>query len=447
MNKTAFKIFICFTFTAVVIAILLLIINFIGIAFIGSDDVNLYENSPRKILDNISGSLLKTEKGIELNDKSIIPNDCWCILIDENGNVIWQKNKPDDVPLKYSINDIARMTRWFLNDYPVYVSTENYGLLVFGYPKNTVGKYSIQYSIRWFYTLPQRLFGILALNLSLAAILAFFFGITLYRRICILINGINDLREEKNVNLEERGIFKDISENINKTAVAMERKNIALAKRDNARLNWISGISHDIRTPLSLIIGNSEILFENCELSDENKNKAKTITNQGIKIKKLIEDLNLISSLEYDMQPSKKNDIRICPLLRRVVTDIINSGLSDNFKIELELHDEKATVSADESLIERAVFNIISNSITHNENGCSISVLEYSDSKMVYLNICDNGKGVPSKVIEHISEIPKSAHGLGLPMAYKIINVHNGKFQAVNNDGFAVKIELPKIRA
>jgi len=446
MNKTAFKIFIRFTLSAAVISTILLIINFIGMSVVGSDDINLYENSPRRILDNISKSLLKTEKGVELNDEIVVPYDCWCILIDENGNVIWQKNKPDDVPLRYSINDIAKMTRWFLNDYPVYVSAEDYGLLVFEYPKNAVGKYNIQYSMKWFDTLPQRLLGIFAFNLCLAAILAFFFGITLYRHICILINGINDLREEKNVNLEEKGIFKDISESINKTSIAIERKNIALAKRENARSNWISGISHDIRTPLSLIIGNSEILSESYELSNDNKNKVKNITNQGIKIKKLIEDLNIISSLEYDMQPSKKSNIRICPLIRRVITDIINSGLSDNFKIELKLCDEKAAISADESLLERAIFNIINNSITHNENGCSINILEYSDNKTVYLNICDNGRGVQSKVIEHISEIPKSAHGLGLPMAYKIINAHSGKFQAINNNGFSVKIELLKIR-
>ncbi len=446
MNKTIFKIFIYFTFTAAIIATILLIINFIGTAIIGSDNMYKYENSPHKILDSVSNSLSKTEKGFELNDKKIVPYNCWCILIDENGNVIWSKNKPDDIPSKYSINDIARMTRWFLNDYPVYVNTEDFGLLVLGYPKNAVGKYNIEYSMEWFDTLPQRLLGILSINLCLATILAFFFGITLYRRIYILIKGIDDLRQEKNVNLKERGIFKDISESINKTAATIERKNAILLKRDNARLNWIAGISHDIRTPLSLIIGNSEFLSESHELSNENKDKVKTITNQGIKIKKLIEDLNLISSLEYDMQPSKKINVRICPLLRKIVTDIINSGLSDRFKIELELYDEKATVLSDKNLIERAVFNLINNSITHNKNGCSITIIEYSDNKTVYLNICDNGNGVSTEVIKRISEIPKTSHGLGLPMAYKIISVHDGKFQAINNNGFTVKIELPKIK-
>lgn len=446
MNKTAFKIFICFTLAAAVTATILLGINFFGLAIICSDDANIYENSPRKILDNISEALIKTGNEFALKDENIIPDDSWCMLIDESGQVIWQKNKPKDIPDQYSINDIARMTRWFLNDYPVYVHTEDYGLLVLGYPKNAVGKYSIEYSMKWFDTLPERLIEILMINICLAAILAYVFGIKLYDRIRVLMNGINDLRQEKSVRLKEKGIFKEISQNINNTAIAIERKNLALAQRDSARSNWISGISHDIRTPLSVIMGYSEAILEGGGLSDKNKRRAEAITKQSIKIKKLIDDLSLISSLEYDMQPSKKRNIRLCPLLRRVITDIINSGISDDFEIRLDMKDEKAIVFVDEGLIERAIFNLINNSIIHNREGCKINVSEYTDNSTVYLNISDNGSGVPGEVIQGIAEIPKSAHGIGLPMAYRIIKVHGGNFTALNENGFSVKIKLPKLK-
>lgn len=443
MNKTAFKIFICFTFAAAVIATILLCINFFGFAVIGSDtSTHIHDTSPQGALKKVSENLVVTDSGFELPG-GILQPDYWCILIDESGSVIWSQNKPDDIPLHYSINDVAKMTRWFLNDYPVYVRTEDYGLLVLGIPKNAVGKYDMAYSMEWFDTLPKRIIGILVLNLCLAALLAFVFGANLYRRIRALMIGINDLRREKRVNIKESGIFKELARNINNTSEIIERKNAALASRDSARLNWVSGISHDIRTPLSVIMGYSEALSG--ELPDENKSKAEAIYSQSIKIKKLIEDLNLISSLEYDMQPSKRTNVRICPLVRRIVTDIINSGLLDNpnFDIELDLRDEKAALSADENLLERAVFNIINNSITHNEGGCKIRVLQYAVGGTVYLEISDNGSGVPDEVIENIGEIPKSAHGLGLPMAYRIVRVHGGRLTAINNNGFTVKIELP----
>lgn len=447
MNKTALKIFICFAFTSAVVATVLLIINFIGFVIIGSDTaVNIHSSSPQGMLDRVSKSLIQTDNGFELTDNGVIAPDCWCILIDEGGDIIWSKNMPGDIPEHYSINDIAKMTRWFLNDYPVYVHTEDYGLLVLGIPKNAVGKYDIAYSMKWFETLPQRLIGILAVNLCFAAVLAFVIGISLYRKLYALMNGINDLRQEKRVKLSEKGLFKELARNINNTSETIERKNAALASRDSARSNWISGISHDIRTPLSVIMGYSKALSDSDELSAENRKKAEIITNQSIKIKKLIEDFNLISSLEYDMQPSRKSRVRLCPLIRKTVTDIVNSGLSENFEIQLDLRDEKAVVSADESLMERAIFNLISNSITHNKSGCKISISEYTDRERVYLNISDNGSGIPKEVIDNITEIPKTAHGIGLPMSYRIIIVHGGKFTTVNDNGFTVKIELPKVK-
>ena len=156
MNKTALKIFLCFTIISAAIAVILLMINFFGFAFIGSDvPSDLVVDSPKQILSEISMTLTKTEKGFSLADPSILPADHWCILIDENGNILWSQNKPNDIPEHYSINDIAKMTRWFLNDYPVYVRAEDYGLLVLGTPKNSVGKYEITYSMEWFAHCPS----------------------------------------------------------------------------------------------------------------------------------------------------------------------------------------------------------------------------------------------------------------------------------------------------
>ena len=447
MNKTAIKIFIDFVFTAALISTILLAINFSGFALIGSDSPIRFQNhSARGMLRDISNSLKRTESGFELTNDISIPDNCWCILLDENGNIVWSENKPEDIPEQYSINDVAKMTRWFLNDYPVYVSAEDYGLLVFGIPKNAVGKYDIEYSMSWFNTLPQRLIAIFLLNVVLAAILACVIGMSLYKRICTLMRGIDDLRQEKRVHLKESGLFKELARNINITSDTIERKNTVLLSRDSARSNWISGISHDIRTPLSIIMGYSEKLESSEEIPENLRNQASIIKSQSIKLKKLIEDLNIISSLEYDMQPAKKAVIKICPLLRRVVSDIINSGISESFGIILETNDERAKINADESLIERAIFNLINNSITHNPGGCSIFIKQYSDNGRVLIEISDNGSGVPEDVLNNIEEIPKSAHGLGLPMAYRIIRVHGGTFSALNYNGFHIKIALPVVK-
>lgn len=157
MNKTVFKIFVTFVLLAAVISTLLLVINFFGFALLGSDTNYSADKTPRRILANISENLAETNDGFYLTQESVIPQDYWCILINEHGNIIWENNKPTDIPDAFTLNDIAQMSRWFLNDYPVYVRTEDYGLLVLGMPKNSVGKYEVEYSMDWFSTLPERI--------------------------------------------------------------------------------------------------------------------------------------------------------------------------------------------------------------------------------------------------------------------------------------------------
>lgn len=443
MNKTSIKIFFCFTCFAALIATILLGINFIGFSTIGSDTRNNYETSPKRILNDIHSQLSASGDTLSLSNPSVLPDDSWCILIDENGDIIWSQNQPEDIPTHYSINDIAKMTKWFLNDYPVYVQTADTGLLVLGMPKNSVGKYDIEYSMKWFSTLPQRILAILILNLLLATILAFVLGGILFHRLSGITNGIKHLQQEKPVLLKEKGLFKELSKSINETSAAITRKNNALAQKDRARLNWIAGISHDIRTPLSLIMGNAESLECSADLSSDSKKKSAAILAQSLRIRTLVADLNLISSLEYDMQPSKKKEVRLCPFLRRITTDILNSGIKECFEIELDLKDEKSTVRIDESLIERAIYNLLHNSITHNPLGCHIKISSWQTADSAYINIRDNGTGVPEDVLQKINELPKTAHGLGLPMAYRIVAVHGGNMSVKNENGFAVTIRLP----
>ena len=115
------------------------------------------------------------------------------------------------------------------------------------------------------------------MNIGLAALVACLVGINLYRKINTLTKGIKNMSSEKPVKLKEKGIFKEMAKNINETSRALGSKNEALAKRDEARSNWISGISHDIRTPLSMIMGYSESLESSGEIKECDRIKAEII--------------------------------------------------------------------------------------------------------------------------------------------------------------------------
>lgn len=447
------KIFISIVLISTFVAMLLFTITFVGVGYIMSNHGDVFPNNPRGVLERISEnfSVVSDETGkpisFVLADETLLPEEDWCILLDENGDIVWSLNKPADIPDHYSLNDIARISKWYLSDYPVYMRTEDYGLFLLGIPKNAVGKYSIEFTMEWYDTLPIRIFRVFILNFAVAALLSCFLGSFLYKKIRLLTEGLVKLRREEAVSLPAKGIFKEPFSNITRTSQTLARKNALLANRDRARSNWISGISHDIRTPLSMVVGYGGQLAEDPALSEENRKYAAIITAQGMKIKKLIEDLNLISSLEYEMQPRAKKPLQIAVLLRGVVSEVLNSGLLEEsesaYDISLSLNCEQAVIAGDESLLARAFYNLLQNSITHNEEGCRITVSGSLEAQCVLIVISDDGQGVPEKVLENLDTLPGTAHGFGLPMACRIIRAHGGSFQAENRDGFVVTIRLP----
>ena len=437
MNKTAFRLFLCCTLIAALTALLLLCFNFFCFCILGSD----YSFSLEK--DTVH-SLAGIEEALSHPGSQVpaLPEGQWCILIAESGDVIWQENMPADIPSHYSINDVARFTRWFISDYPVYVRTTEHGLLVLGLPKNAVGKYDLSYSNRWFETLPLRLAGLAAVNLLLALGLAAVIGLGLYRKLQQLSLGIDQLSREEEVSLPETGLTAQTARAINRCSAALAQKNAALARRDEARQNWVNGISHDIRTPLAVIMGKAEAIQAG-DVPAPCRQAAEVIMEQSQKVKRLVADLNLMSSLESETPPGRRRPVKVCPLIRAVVSEILNGSLPQGFTVELRLEEERSVILCDEALIHRALFNLISNAVVHNPGGCTIEIRQFERSGSVFIQVNDDGTGVPQAVLKGMNSMPKSAHGLGLPMVCRIVQAHGGQFLARNDHGFKAELCLP----
>ena len=107
---------------------------------------------------------------------------------------------------------------------------------------------------------------VLLVNALLALVIALVFGLRLFNSIKPLAKGIGDISEKKAVKLSTKGLLGEFAADINKASAHLVEQDIALDKRDNARTKWIAAISHDIRTPLSLVMGYASELESNTEL-------------------------------------------------------------------------------------------------------------------------------------------------------------------------------------
>lgn len=261
------------------------------------------------------------------------------------------------------------------------------------------------------------------------------------------------------VYMKEKGLLSELAMNINKTSEILQSQNHQLRRKETARANWIAGVSHDIRTPLSMVMGYAGWLRDDTHLTDEERQKATVIVKQSERMRNLINDLNLASKLEYNMQPVHPERENMIAIVRQVVVDFINMDMDDKHPMKWET-DETLTfcpVNVDRDLMKRAIGNLIQNSIHHNEQGCNIYVSVTDKNGQCIITVADDGIGATDEQMEKLNKAPhymvcdenvaEQRHGLGLLIVKQILAAHNGSAAMEHSEygGFCVKITLPII--
>lgn len=376
----------------------------------------------------------------------------WVMLLNDSGTLIWSENLPDDVKKRnYTVSEVASFTHWYLKDYPVYVWRHPDGLLVLGGERGSMWKLGVEIPEKVIRSVPLWLIGALLTNGIAAVLLALLFGIRLLRTLRPIVNGINDLADKRSVTLATGGLLGELAAGINKASAQLVQQEAALQKRDDARSTWIAGVSHDIRTPLSMVMGYASQLEENPRLPEAEREQAGIIRKQSEKIKALISDLNLTAKLEYGMQPRRPVSVYLAALVRGVVADFLNGGLDACYSIEVNVEKEAqgAVLIGDEKLLERAISNLIANSIRHNPSGCAVTVTVGKRPGCFSVTVADNGTGFAPEVLESLAASEHSAgqriHRLGLTIVRQIVRVHGGtaEFRNLPGTGCAVILLLP----
>ena len=204
-----------------------------------------------------------------------------------------------------------------------------------------------------------------------------------------MLDALDNLAQGKPAKVRFSGMLRVVGNRINAVSDTLLRK-------ETARKNWVAGVSHDVCTPLAIAMGHAEQLEHNSSLSEDARESAAIITRQGIRIRDLIEDLNIATQLEYDMQPLKIDTIVVAKTLRSVVVDYLNQGIDDHAEFDLDIAEtaSQALIKGDERLLKRALRNAIDNSLKHNPDHCRITISLNINDKGVALCVADDGRGM-----------------------------------------------------
>lgn len=454
--NTINKFFKKYLWKSILILLLFLVLNLVfGIGFLTAMKNHTIdaEKEVSKIAEGIRQNDLK-QISIDENTRALLfEKDSWAMILDDSGKVIWDYHMPEDIPQYYSVSDVAKFSRWYLEDYPVLVHELSFGLLVVGYqPDNILGSSMIKlhYVTDSGFVKVAFIGGILLLLVNIVVVVLIFLNNTrkVEKEIVPILCGIEEISHGGAVFLPEKGELANINIELNYASQY-------IMKKDKARADWINGISHDLRTPLSMIMGYAGEIEEDELIFSETRKQAGIIRSQAEKIKKLIADLNLVSKLEYSMQPLRIESIDLLELGRQVVVEFLNDGLEEKYEIGYdisEISQEPLLIEGDVFLLKRMLANLIQNSISHNPEGCRIVLAIRDTGKEWGYFVSDNGVGIQQEKIEQLNrgvisngdylDNGETSHGYGLKLVRHIVEAHRGRIFFKSNvpQGLCVEI-------
>jgi len=373
----------------------------VGIAAIRYHSVDY--QYPQEILTHLSvnnGRYALDEQGAE----RLLKRGQFAMILGKDGNILWSVALPEELRKTYTLQDVAKFARYYLEDYPVHSYVFEQGLLVIGGEKDQVWKYTLEFDV------------------NLLNYLAKIVPLLLLSNIVVLV------------------------------AVPTRIQKRRAKQREEERTEWIAGVSHDIRTPLAIVMGNAEMIAASTR-EEEVRQRAKSIETQGIRLRRLVDNLNLSGKLEFGAGKFEKKKVRISRFLRKTLTEIMNQTEDDRYRFTLEIEDslQDSELCFNEDLVERAVMNLLHNAIRHNADGCKIEMRLYQDSKNhVFLKLSDTGKGVSKELLRRLNsrgyewEFGTGQHGLGLKIVKQVADWHRWKLFFANGEqgGLACTIRL-----
>ena len=353
-------------------------------------------------LQELSDALTWEETGYSFAGEELLEEERWMMLLNEEGQVVWSLRKPDDVPEQYTISQVASFTRWYLNDYPVLCWVREDGLLVVGSPKGSIWKHDITMETQALLQTPAWFLGFFLLALGSVLGLAW---------------------------LAVRRWFRQDQQ-----------------VRDAARSGWINGVSHDIRTPLSVVMGYAAQLEEAPDLTPEHKRQASAIRAQSQVIRDLVNDLNLTMRLDCAMQALRKEPLQPAAFLRQIAADFLNGGMAEGFAFAMDLPEEPLPqLQADPFLLRRAVNNLLTNVVRHNAPGCALCLGARAEGRTLVLWV-EGGTAAGAEQADAAQRWEPdggAAHGTGLRLVAQIAAAHGGKAVFYNGTPFRCELRLP----
>lgn len=238
----------------------------------------------------------------------------------------------------------------------------------------------------------------------------------------------------------------------------MMAEKLAASRKDREQLEksreeWMSGISHDLRTPLSTMQGYGNLLESGQYewTKEELEEIGRTIREKSDYMVNLIEDFSLSFQLKNDSIRICFEEVEINHFMKEILDKFTRDRTLSTYPCILQTLDEPVFIQINKRLFERMIDNLLYNAIKHNPTSTKTIVSLSTDGIELKIRIEDNGVGIDEETLSHLftryyrgtnTEEKSDGTGLGMSIAKQIVDLHKGKIfvESEPNKGTVVTI-------
>ncbi|MBJ8112430.1 HAMP domain-containing histidine kinase [Bacillus cereus group sp. N6] len=297
------------------------------------------------------------------------------------------------------------------------------------------------------------------ISVALLSTLFFFFLTKQYLKYFDKIsNGIHHLAKgdfTNKVSISSNDEFGDIAREINiaseKLKKAVERGEFA----ENSKNQLVVNLAHDLRTPLTSVLGYLDLILKEENLTKEQINYYSTIAfAKSQRLESLIDELFEITRMNYGVQKLDEKSINVSELFIQLDEELY--PLFEKNQLETRLHVEPhLTINGDGNLLARVFENLVTNAVRYGNKGQFVDMNGYSEEGDVVVQIVNYGDMIPEEALPYLFDmfytgdkartVQKNSTGLGLFIAKNIVEQHNGKISAQSDEIRTIfEVRLPK---
>lgn len=250
-------------------------------------------------------------------------------------------------------------------------------------------------------------------------------------------------------NTKYRGTYQYMNE-IDELTENFNRMVKELNNTDYMRKDFMSNVSHEVKTPVAAITGFTEILLDGGLTQEEQKEYLGLVNEQSIRLSNLCENMLRLSRLDNQEIVPQNDVVQIDEQIRKTVICLSEKWQDMSMEFHLEL--EECSIKTNKDLLSQVWMNLIDNAIKYSDAGKRIWIREFSNADEIVVEIKDEGIGISSNKKERIFDKfyqcdeshKKKGNGLGLSIVKRIVTMLSGEIQCESELGkgttFIVKL-------